>query len=89
LLKPGLSLKDLLVAYDSKLLTDWDHTSVVYSGIYNLTVVVLNAVSKCKAKPKSSIAFHPYREKPQTGMKVDSKGIKTLKLLGFAMIGGR
>lgn len=56
-------------------------------GIYNLTCIVINAVSKAKMKPKTPNQFHPYREHRREGMVIRSTDMGTLFSLGNALRG--
>jgi len=81
----GYTLKRLIIAYDTKLLNEWDHTSVLASGIYNLTCAVINIVSKSKATPRPPSYFHPYRETKKTGMPITQDNFSALKSFGNAL----
>jgi len=85
-----LTLKELLVAYDAKVVHDWDHTSLLASLIYNLQCVVTGIMSKSKPKPKSPIDLHPFRQREKkSGLKIGPKNIAMLKLVGDTIRGKR
>lgn len=84
------TLRELIIAYDAKLVSDWDHTSVIASFVHNLTAVVINAVHKsARARPKSPQDIHPYRRRIARGLKVSRRNFGVLWTVGNALCGGR
>jgi len=76
-----LTLRELRILDDAKLLADWDQTTAINVGIQHLTSVVVNALSKnAKIKPSSFEDMHPYRQKTQQrGLQITHKNFKSLK----------
>jgi hypothetical protein len=83
-----VKLRDLVVAHDTRLLIEWDHTSQLHAAVFNLTCVVLSFSGKSKAKPRPAQYFHPYRETKIQGMKITPKNISVLKILAGALARG-
>jgi hypothetical protein len=75
----------LTIAYDTKLLNEWDHTSILTAGIYNLTCAVFNIVSKSRATPRPPSYFHPYRETKRQGLAITQDNFSTLRSFGNAI----
>lgn len=60
------TLRELTIAYESRLVAEWDHTAMIHSAIHNLTclleLVNLGKDSKPQMKQKNFSQCHPYRE---------------------------
>lgn len=87
--RPGLTLKQLCITYDAKLIGDWDHTSSLAALIHNLTTVVISIGGKTKVKPKSATELHPYRRKKRKGLVINRDNFQILRTIGNALVGGR
>jgi hypothetical protein len=92
--KPGealaLTLRQLVIQYDTALVNEWDHTAMLCCMLHNLNVTVQNLVTRRKLRPKTLYDFHPFREKPNTlGLKITKKNFGILKLIGNALVSGK
>lgn len=81
----ALTLREIVVRYDSYLLDKWDHTAAILCMIHNLTATVSNLASKSRCRPKTIYDFHPYRVKPDTGLRINPKNMGVLKMIGNAL----
>lgn len=87
---PGVTLKQLTIVYDARLLDSWDHTSTVGALIHNLTTIVIGAVSKRSSiKPKSMTDMHPFRTTKRRGLVITKDNFQVLRTLGNAIVGGK
>jgi hypothetical protein len=88
-----LTLRQLVLIYDQKLLDSWDHTAYLYSITYNLLVVVSSALSKGgKAKIVTAAQCHPYRENKESqgdGLKVTHDNFEALKHIIGGLAAGK
>lgn len=75
-----MTLRQLLIYYDSKILDTWDHTSSVLAMIYSLICTVVG-LGGSNIKHRTPSSFHPYRSQETKGMKVTKKNIKDLKFI--------
>ena len=84
------SLRTLVVAYEAKVVNDWNHTAQLSSHIYNLSVLVSSFGGKSKMKPEPPIAFHPLlKHKQKKGYKITKKNFGDLRsIFSAAMSGG-
>jgi hypothetical protein len=80
-----MTLKELTIAYDAHLLSEWDQTSIIAAGIHNLTVAVINMVSKSKVRSRPPSYFHPYRETAKTGVGITQDNFGLLRSIGNAL----
>jgi hypothetical protein len=81
------TLKDVVVAYDAKLVTDWDKTSTLSALLYNLTITVHNIMGKRRISPKSMFDLHPYRKPPKKrGLTITPENFGLLREIGNAMV---
>lgn len=83
-----MTLKELVIVHDVVIVEKWWHTAIVSCGLYNLQVMVANAVSGKgrRQKPKHPSEFHPFIEPTKTGkIKVTAKTIGILKAIGNAL----
>ena len=83
-----MTLREALFMHDAHVLDSWDHTAMVASNVYNVSVTVSNA-NGGKAKARSMTYFHPYRRNQRSGMRVNADNIQTLRQLFGAFVGGR
>lgn len=85
-----LTLRELTLIYEAKIVNDWDHTACLSALTHNLTVVVcqLGSGGKSKARSRSMLHFHPFRAKKPLGLRITSANISDLKLIGNIMAGG-
>lgn len=82
-----LTLRQLVQAYDGRLVEGWDRNSLVACLVSNLTSVVNNLASKgAKSKPKTIYDFHPYRDRPAggRGLKINAENFGVLKTIANA-----
>lgn len=86
--RPGFTLKELTVRYDTILLSEWDHTAILAAGIYNLTCVVVSALSKSKMRPRPPSYFNPVRPRKVEGLKITQENFSDLQMIGNLMMGG-
>lgn len=80
-----MTFRQLVIRYDAIVVSQWDHTAMIASQVYNVGVIVMWALSKhSKAKPKTPTDFNPLRKKKPKGMKVGGANITDLKM--FCMV---
>ena len=86
----GLTLRALADAYYARVLYDWDRTGTLAAVTYNLGCVIqASFTGKVRMKPKTLFDFHPYRKKPQQGLRITHENFGTLRLLANVMVGSR
>ena len=78
----SLTLRELVLPYEAKVMCDWDHTATLSSMLHNLSSIVVSAVSKARPKPRPMNYFHPYRKKSNQGLKINHDNFGMLKTLG-------
>lgn len=88
-----MTLKELVLAYDAKLLNDWDHTAMLAASVSHLQYTVCSLVKKPKGRMRDFFDYHPYRKeeerKQQTsGVKITPQNIGTLKMIATALARG-
>lgn len=82
-----LTFKELIQAYDAKIVTDWDGWATLAAGLYNLTVTVHNIMGKRRISPKSMFDIHPYRKPPKKrGLHITPENFSILREIGNAMV---
>lgn len=73
-------MRQLLVAYDARLLETWDHTAAVITMQHNILATVHNMLATTKITPDDAIAHHPYRQSKQnTGTNVTAGNITCMR----------
>lgn len=77
----NLTLKQLTIQYDAKLLHDWDLQSTQSSIMYNIGVIVMSFGGKSRAKPKTALDLHPYRKSIKRGLSITHENFDILKLV--------
>ena len=81
-----MTLRELVIQHDAYQIDRWWHTAFISSHLYNLQIVVCNALSKgAKHKPKPPSEFHPFIKQQKQGMRITAKTIGVLKSLGNAI----
>jgi len=82
-----MTFKELVQAYDSKLVTDWDKTATLAAGLYNLTITVYSMFGKRRIAPKSMFDLHPYRKPPKKrGLNITPENFGLLRDIGNAVV---
>lgn len=82
---PGMTLKSLVIRYDTVMLNQWDQAATTHALLHNLTVTVANAVAgKTTQRPKQMTDFHPYRDNEAN--KVVVRDITVLRMIGDSMV---
>lgn len=84
-----MKLWELMMAWDSKVLADWDQTALVAAMLDGLAAVTISLHSKKRVRPRGYYHFHPYRKAGRTGMKITAKNIGDLKVLANITMGKR
>tara|TARA_R110000803_G_scaffold3285_6_gene11202 strand:- start:3622 stop:3924 length:303 start_codon:yes stop_codon:yes gene_type:complete len=81
------TLKTLTICYDSKVVTQWDHTASLMAITHNLSTIVISLGSKGggKVKPKSAAELHPYRIAKKRGLRITGKDVSPLRMIGNAI----
>lgn len=80
-----LTLRNLVIAYDSLIFDQWNHTAVVACQVYNLSVLVVNMMGKSKIQPRTPEHFHPFMEVKKRGLKITKDNFSILKVAANAM----
>ena len=79
----SLTLRELVIAYDAKLVNQWDQSAMIATLTANISVVVLNLMGK-RERPKQMTDFHPFRISKRRGAIITD--IKLLKPVGDALV---
>lgn len=85
-----LTMRELVVRYQSHLLDSWDRTMLLQTSLQNLYCLVYNAANSFKERPakalhpKSFLELHPYRETSRASegddsMKLQPENLHVLK----------
>lgn len=82
-----MTLRELVIYYGARQIDRWWPYAQLSSQIYNLTTVVVNALSKKgkSIRPKSPSDFHPFVKPIDRRFKITAKNIGVLKTIGNAL----
>jgi hypothetical protein len=84
-----MTLRTLIIAYEARLVDQWNHTANICSGIHNLTVLVSHLGGKSKMKAEPPIEFHPLlRHKKKKGFSITKKNFQDLRSIFASAMGG-
>lgn len=82
-----LTLRALVVMYESAMVADWDHTALISVHLHNLSALVHNIASKGKKiKPQTFEDMHPFRTAKPKGYKVNADNIDVLRELASGLM---
>lgn len=81
-----LTLRELVLPYEARVMDAWDHTAATSAMLHNLQCIVIGIASKARPKPRPMSYFHPYRRKKNQGLKINQSNFGLLKTLGAMIV---